>query len=128
MQEWDTDREIKMFCKRFGLQPGDSIKESFVTQDYVDKENEDREKLGIEALPLTSNKQMAEDGLQQLRETLCSQISECYPKLPQQAVESVANHLCTTESLADIATQMGFQPLVVRSGESMRRSCSPVLR
>lgn len=125
--EWDFDLEVKMFCKRFALIPGANIKDSFVTQRYVDHENEQRQKLGIEVLPLTSNSEMAKEGLQKLRDTLVKQISECYPKLPQQGVEAIANHLCSPESISEIALEMGLSPLVVRPGKANAIHFFPIL-
>ncbi|XP_003745094.1 39S ribosomal protein L44, mitochondrial [Galendromus occidentalis] len=115
--EWDFDREVNIFCKRFSVQPGPSIRDAFRSQAFVENENEQRVKIGLEPLALSSNKQLAESGLERLREVLTTQISEIYPKLPQQGVEAVRNFLCSPESLTDVASQMGFAPLVIRPGD-----------
>jgi len=70
----------------------------------------------MEAISLTSNAQLAEEGMRLLRELLTEQISECYPKLPSQGVQALQDYLCSADVLSSVASQMGLEPLVLRTG------------
>lgn len=130
MLEWDFVRELNGFCRRFSLQQTERLKDAFLSASYVEQESRRRAELGLleQSAPMEPNSKMAVEGLQTLREILNAQLRECYPSLPGQAIEALCNHLSSSESLANIASQMGFQPLVFRDGDGLEEPSVEMLR
>jgi len=114
--EWDMNREMNALSRRFKLQSKAPLVDAFITESYVVTETENRKKVGLEeATHLKSNKQLATEGREKLRGVLDKQLRSCYPLLPQQGTDSLVNYLSSSEVLVNIATEMGFNPLVMHS-------------
>ncbi|OQR74492.1 39S ribosomal protein L44 [Tropilaelaps mercedesae] len=114
--EWDFSRELDALCRRLGIERTEKMRDSFVSQGYADEEEQKLKDLGLPLAPIHSNATMAQEGLVKLREVLKSQLRECYPYLPGQALDFLQQYLVSPDMLVDIASQMGLQPFIFRTG------------
>nr|CAG4645826.1 EOG090X0DYO [Lynceus sp. MCZ IZ 141354] len=112
--EWNYNAELYAFGRRLNEQFDDKLlRQALIHKSYVDQELERLKKLNMEnTLMLETNDALATEGETLLRTTLLGYLRGNLPKFPEEGIQAVCNHLCSTEVLSSIGHDLGLKELM----------------
>ncbi|XP_048757948.2 39S ribosomal protein L44, mitochondrial-like [Ostrea edulis] len=112
---WNYDAELFAFGKRVGEDFDEEIlKEAFIVQSSIEKEAEERKKVGVEIQMLSSicNEELSLEGKQIVQKYLKAYLRFNFPYMFEEGIGSICDFLMNTELLAHVGKLIGITDLI----------------
>ncbi|XP_048252387.1 39S ribosomal protein L44, mitochondrial-like [Haliotis rufescens] len=115
---WNYDAEVYAFGKRLGeeFEEG-TLRRALTHRSYIEKEEERRRELGIDLdaapLGLSDNQELAAIGAESMSVYIKAYLRHVYPRLFEEGVSAIHDHLISTEVLSKIASHIGLTDLIL---------------
>ncbi|XP_064618540.1 large ribosomal subunit protein mL44-like [Lineus longissimus] len=115
---WNYNAEIFAFGQRLGEEfDEDLLRRAFTHKSYIEKEQEKRAALGmtddIVPLNLEDNEQLAHEGGATSSAYIKGFLRYSYPRLPEEGICAIHDHLISDEKLAKISRKIGTNDLIL---------------
>ncbi|XP_067650347.1 large ribosomal subunit protein mL44-like [Haliotis asinina] len=115
---WNYDAEIYAFGKRLGEEFEEStLRRSLTHRSYIEKEEQRRQELGIDLdaapLGLTDNQELAAIGSESMSLYIKAYLRHVYPRLFEEGISAIHDHLMSTEVLSKIASHIGLTDIIL---------------
>nr|XP_018916394.1 PREDICTED: 39S ribosomal protein L44, mitochondrial [Bemisia tabaci] len=113
--EWNYASEVYSFGKRLGENlDGDLLRQALIDRSYILQETDKLKAVGIEDPKFgQDNSEMANEGENLMSDFIISYLRVAFPRLPEEGICAIRDHLMEEETLAEIANLLGTSEIIM---------------